>query len=53
MKIQIVSWKDRVWVVGLLIAGLFVLYMFSMSAIQNSGEVFGEALFQEVNANFK
>ena len=36
MKFNMVTWKDYVWVLGLLVAGLFVLGYFSYEAIVNA-----------------
>jgi hypothetical protein len=35
MKIQNLTWKDKVWVSGLLLASLFVLTMFSIQAVKD------------------
>jgi len=47
MKIQM-NWKEKVWVTGLVIAGIFVLYTFSVEAIKDGGEYFGQALVEEI-----
>lgn len=36
MKINNLTWKDRVWVAGLLVAGLFVLGIFTYQAVVNA-----------------
>lgn len=47
------DWKFKVWMTCLVLAALFVLYMLSMEAMKDSGQYFGNWLFQEVNADFR
>jgi hypothetical protein len=47
MKIQNLTWKDKIWATGILLALLFVLYMFSVEALKDSGEYFGQMIVNE------
>lgn len=51
MKINNLTWKDRVWIVGLLLVGIFVLYMFTIDSIKDSGSYFGNWLYNQLNVN--
>lgn len=48
MQIEKMTWKDKVWVTGLVLAAIFVLFTFSVEAIKDSGNYFGSVIVNEL-----
>ena len=42
------DWKYKVWISVIVLAGIFTLFMFSIEAIQDMGNYFGDAMVNEL-----